>query len=117
MSSKTTTDKGAVFLRAMNGGAQEQPAAVEPVPAAPKAEPPPTRKGRKHIGGYFDRAEVEKIAILRARLNLDNSQLISLAIDDLFKKNEARRALGDAGCTVAEPQVSTGAPVHRCSPR
>jgi hypothetical protein len=96
MSSKTTTAKSAAFLQALNGGAQEQPTAVEPVPAAPKAEPPPTRKGLKHIGGYFNRAEVEKFAVLRARLDLDNSGLITLAIDELFKKHEARRAFGDA---------------------
>jgi hypothetical protein len=58
--------------------------------------PPPTRRGLKHIGGYFNRADVEKFAVLRARLDLDNSQLISLAIDELFKKHEAKRAFGDA---------------------
>jgi hypothetical protein len=96
MNSKTTTTKSAAFLQALNGGVQDSPAAVEPVPAVPKSEPPPTRKGLKHIGGYFNRAEVEKIAVLRASLDLDNSQLISLAIDELFKKHEARRAFGDA---------------------
>jgi hypothetical protein len=96
MNSKTTTAKSAAFLQALNGGAQDQPATVEPVPAAPKSEPPPTRKGLKHIGGYFNRAQVEKIAVLRAKLGLDNSQLIGLAIDELFKKHEARRAFGDA---------------------
>jgi hypothetical protein len=96
MNSKTTTAKSAAFLQALNGGTQDPPAVVEPMPAAPKPEPPPTRKGLKHIGGYFNRAQVEKIAVLRARLDLDNSQLISLAIDELFKKHEARRAFGDA---------------------
>jgi hypothetical protein len=50
-----------------------------------RASPLPSlsRKGLKH-GGYFNRADVEKFAVLRARLELDNSQLISLAIDELF---------------------------------
>jgi hypothetical protein len=48
----------------------------------------------KHIGGYFDRADVEKFAVLRARLGLDNSQLIKLAIDELYRKHEAKRVLG-----------------------
>jgi hypothetical protein len=95
MNSKTTTAKSAAFLQALNGGAQDPPAEIKPVPAAPKADPPPTRRGLKHIGGYFNRAQVEKIAVLRARLDLDNSQLIGLAIDELFKKHEARRAFGD----------------------
>src|SRR6516225_7349774 len=39
-------------------------------------EPPRTRAGLKHVGTYLDREIVEKIAILRARLGLDNSKLI-----------------------------------------
>ncbi|MDD5277879.1 MAG: hypothetical protein PHR16_17620 [Methylovulum sp.] len=60
--------------------------------------PKTTRKqaGRKHIGGYFERDMVEKVAILRARLGLDNSELIKLAVEDLYKKHEAKRAFGDA---------------------
>jgi len=57
--------------------------------------PAATRSGLKHIGGYFDEADVEKFVVLRARLKLDNSQLIKLAIDDLYKKHEAKRAFGD----------------------
>ncbi len=53
-----------------------------------------SRNGLKHIGGYFDRADVEKFAVLRARLGLDNSQLIKLAIDELYRKHEAKRVLG-----------------------
>jgi len=39
-------------------------------------EPPRIRAGLKHIGAYLDRETVEKVAILRARLGLDNSKLI-----------------------------------------
>lgn len=49
----------------------------------------------KHIGGYFDDDLVEKVAILRARLKVDNSQLIKRAIDELYAKEGARRAFGD----------------------
>ena len=45
-------------------------------------------------GGYFERADVEKFAVLRARLDVDNSQLIKLAIDELYRKHEAKRVLG-----------------------
>jgi len=55
-----------------------------------------TRTGLKHIGGYFDTETVEKVAILRARLRLDNSELIKLAVDDLHRKHLAKRAFGDA---------------------
>jgi hypothetical protein len=55
-----------------------------------------TRIGLKHIGGYFEGETVEKVAVLRARLRLDNSELIKLAIDDLHRKHMAKRAFGDA---------------------
>ena len=69
---------------------------------APEPQPPrvvkPTnsRAGLKHIGGYFDREDVEKVAVLRARLGLDNSQLIQLAVNELYRKHNAQRAFGDA---------------------
>jgi hypothetical protein len=72
-----------------------------PAPATqdnkPETAPKTQRKqaGRKHIGGYFERDMVEKVAILRARLALDNSELIKLAIEDLYRKQEAKRAFGD----------------------
>ena len=60
-----------------------------------KIKPTNSRTGLKHIGGYFDREDVEKIAVLRARLGLDNSQLIQLAVNELYKKHSAQRAFGD----------------------
>jgi hypothetical protein len=39
---------------------------------------------------------VEKFANLRAQLRLDDSELISLAIDELYRKHEAKRAFGDS---------------------
>jgi len=53
------------------------------------------RTGLKHIGGYFDRDTVEKVALLRARLDLDNSQLIKRAIDELYSREGAARKFGD----------------------
>ena len=69
--------------------------APEPQPAARVVKPANSRTGLKHIGGYFDREDVEKIAVLRARLGLDNSQLIQLAVNELYKKHNAQRAFGD----------------------
>jgi len=54
-----------------------------------------TRAGLKHIGGYLDADTVEKVAILRARLRLDNSQLIKKAIEELFERENAARKFGD----------------------
>jgi hypothetical protein len=92
-----TSPKGAAFLQALSQPTEEPAAANVPKTKAPA--PPPSRaagrSGLKHIGGYFDRADVEKFAVLRARLGLDNSQLIKLAIDELHKKHEAKRAFGD----------------------
>ena len=68
---------------------------VNGIPAARVGKPVNSRTGSKHIGGYFDREDVEKVAVLRARLGLDNSQLIQLAVNVLYKKHGAQRAFGD----------------------
>jgi hypothetical protein len=86
--------KAADFLQNM----REEPTAITPppveiTPQEVKAKPVPTRSGLKHIGGYLDR---ETVALLRARLGLDNSELLKLAIDDLHRKQMAKRAFGDA---------------------
>ncbi len=93
--------KASDFLRAMN------PEPAEPPPSAPTRsvtaaapvaakEPSASRAGLKHIGGYFDSESVEQVAILRARLKLDNSELLKLAIDDLYRKHTAKRSFGDS---------------------
>jgi hypothetical protein len=55
-----------------------------------------TREGLKHIGGYLGADAVEKVAILRARLGLDNSELITLAINELHARHNAKRAFGES---------------------
>jgi hypothetical protein len=91
------SNKTSAFLAAMSPEAlpAAEPAAQD---NKPEAAPKTSRKqgGRKHIGGYFEQDMVEKVAILRARLALDNSALIKLAIEDLYRKHEAKRAFGDA---------------------
>jgi hypothetical protein len=79
------------------------PAQVVQMPQPPKAAKPAARsKTRvprselKHIGGYLDDETVEKVALLRIRLKLENSDLLKLAIDDLYRKHSAKRAFGDA---------------------
>lgn len=93
-----TTAKGAAFLQALSP-IEALPAEAPAANAAPAPKPEnvaaASRKGLKHIGGYFNRPDVEKFAILRARLGLDNSELIKLAIDELYRKHEAKRAFGD----------------------
>jgi hypothetical protein len=102
--------KAADFLKAMQQGEEpvEQPAAPPTPPVAaptvlreiPKPKPvkskAPMRADLKHFGGYLDDETVEKIAVLRVRLKKDNSQLIKLAIDELYRKHTAKRAFGDA---------------------
>jgi hypothetical protein len=44
----------------------------------------------------LDRDLVEKVTLLRARLFLNYSELIALAIECLYRKHEAKRASGDA---------------------
>lgn len=102
----TKAGKSAEFLRNMGLAAQAAPqpvANLDAVPEviAPAVEPPAPKRagsrraGLKHIGGYLDDPTVEKIALLRARLKLDNSELMKLAIEDLFRKEAAKRAFSD----------------------
>lgn len=85
------------FLTAMQDAEPplSSPSVAEAVPRIPAARSGP-RAGLKHIGGYLDRATVEKVAILRARLGCDNSELLKRAIDDLYRQHEAQRSFGDA---------------------
>jgi hypothetical protein len=104
-------DKATQFLAAMRKSEVPEPeptpapVATEPVAAtvhelpsarSAKAKAPPTRAGLKHFGGYLDDDTLEKIVLLRVRLKKDNSQLIKQAIEDLFRKHNAKRAFGDA---------------------
>jgi hypothetical protein len=99
--------KAADFLRNMSLPGVETPppansekaekASDQRVPARPsKSKPVSSRANLKHIGGYFDKETVEKVALLRARLEVDNSELIELAIGELFWKQSAKRAFGDS---------------------
>jgi len=109
-------NKAADFLKAMqasNGSPESRPepaneagqgprevAVVAPTPPhpAPKARPRKIAKQRadlKHFGGYLDDDTLEKIALLRVRLKKDNSDLMKLAIDELYAKHRAQRAFGD----------------------
>ena len=70
--------------------------AIERAASEPMRAPPVnSRAGLKHFGGYLDVDTLEKIAILRARLRLDNSELIKLAVEDLYRKQNAKRAFGE----------------------
>src|SRR3954468_18214734 len=97
------TDRTAQFLAAMTKATPESdapepvaPPAPETMPAptavvhqmpkatrAPRKAKPPTREGLKHFGGYLEDEVLEKIALLRVRLKMDNSQLIGHAIEEL----------------------------------
>jgi hypothetical protein len=43
----------------------------------------------------LDDDTVEKVAVLRARLKLGNSELLKLAIDELHRKHTAKRSFGE----------------------
>jgi len=95
--------KAEEFLRAM-APEQELPPPVHAPPltspereAVAQAQPrAASRSGLKHIGGYLDDDTVEKVAVLRARLKLDNSELLKLAIEELHRKHTAKRSFGEA---------------------
>ena len=82
------------FLAKMKA-AEPQAAPPPPAAATPGGGKGGTRVGLKHIGAYLDGATVEKVALLRARLALDNSQLVKLAVEQLYKAESAKRKFGD----------------------
>ena len=109
-------DRTAQFLTQMGKGASvgTEPTTVStlpelpsptPVPSAvvheisraskPSRKAKPTRAELKHFGGYLDDDTLEKIALLRIRLKMDNSALIKHAIEELHRKHNAKRAFGD----------------------
>jgi hypothetical protein len=96
------TAKANDFLAKMNlPEALAETRAVQVQVDTPKASPTKkvsgsSREGLKHIGAYLDRKAVEKIALLRARLALDNSQLMKLAVERLYAAEAAKRKFGDA---------------------
>jgi hypothetical protein len=91
----TKKAQAAAFLENMQRDVGSHAAGEGSSPNGEATAAVPSRNGRKHIGGYCNPDRVEKFAILRARLRLDNSELISLAIDDLYRKHAAKRAFGD----------------------
>ncbi len=87
----------AEFLENMK---QQEPEAQISMPASRqqkerKVQLTNSREGLKHIGGYLNDEMVEKVAILRARLKLDNSELITLAVNELYTKQKAKKAFND----------------------
>lgn len=88
-------NRTAEFLAAMSKVAEPPTAETQNVKKSPKRRATGTRTGLKHIGGYFDRDIVEKFAVLRARLDLDNSELIKHAVEELYARVNAKRAFGD----------------------
>lgn len=86
------------FLAAM-GKVKEEPAPEPQVeaPTAPVAKPKTARAGQKHLGAYFEKADpiLERVAILRARLDMTNSELIEHALNELWARHEASRKFGD----------------------
>lgn len=92
-------NKAADFLANMNIESEAAPApsvaTIQPKRKPRQTPQQPERIGLKHIGGYLPDDVVEKVALLRARLKLDNSELITLAINDLYTKQKAKKAFGD----------------------
>ena len=83
-------------------GKTAEPEKVEPEIATETAEPiakaaPAKRAGQKHLGAYFDKGDpiLERVAILRARLDMTNSELIEHALNELWARHEAGRKFGD----------------------
>lgn len=77
---------------------EEERAEAAPLPelVAAAAKSSGKRVGQKHLGAYFDKRDpiLERVAILRARLDMTNSELIEHALNELWKRHEADRVFG-----------------------
>lgn len=74
---------------------QINPPATAERASTPKRNSGGARAGLKHIGGYLRSDVVEKVAVLRVRLGMDNSELLTRAIEFLHDHEHARRSFGD----------------------
>lgn len=89
------------LLAAMSKEVAPEPPAPEPVDhvaVRPAPKPAPAKRaGQKHLGAYFDKGDpiLERVAILRARLDMNNSELVEYALNELWARHEAGRKFGD----------------------
>lgn len=82
------------FLDAMSKGPPKGDRPTAAAPREPGRQKTSSDPSRKHIGGYFDPDFVEKFAVLKARLRLDNSELIKIAVEAFEASENARRTFG-----------------------
>lgn len=87
--------KSNALLAAMGKVAEAELAEVAPAPVKEKSAT--KRGGQKHLGAYFDKGDpiLERVAILRARLDMTNTELIEHALNELWRRHEAGRAFGE----------------------
>ena len=94
------------LLAAMKSKDPEPESVQKAAAPAPTAKPAPAqaaqgsaakRAGQKHLGAYFDKRDpiLERVALLRARLDMTNSELIEHALNELWLRHEAGRAFGE----------------------
>ena len=88
-----SASKKAAFLEALDK--TEAPAATALPADRQNGRTAKTGPGLKHIGGYFEKEDVATFALLKAWLDLDNSALIKVAIDQLYARERVRRSFGD----------------------
>lgn len=86
-----TANRTQAFLAALDR-AEAPPAAAAKVRVVDTTKRAEARTPKKHIGGYFEDDDVMKFTMLKARLKLDNSELIKRAIDELHTREMARLA-------------------------
>ena len=90
-----------VLLAAMGRAVEAEPdpevgQGTGTAPPAPE-RPAGRRSSQKHLGAYFDKGDpiLERVAILRARLDMTNSELVEHALNELWKRHEAGRRFGE----------------------
>jgi hypothetical protein len=92
--------KGADFLAAMEetGAITTDAPATTPAPASASTHRVTELRraaNKRHFGAYLDQPTLERIALLRARLRMDNGQLMAEAVNLLWKQMETERKFQD----------------------
>lgn len=95
----TAKKKAADFLSAMEEtgviATPEETAAPAPTKAKDRTTLLRQAADKRHFGAYLDQPTLERAALLKARLRLDNGQLMQHALDLLWREVETARKFDD----------------------
>lgn len=82
---KSLMDTMQSFDKSASSATMEPPAAEQPAADSP-AKGAPSRKGKRAVTGYVSQSAFTQLQILRAERGMDVQELVTEALNDIFKK-------------------------------